>query len=100
MALENTGAKIAADYDAVTSQIAALRDELAKLAQHVSSVSTQRGQAVARDVTDGVNEAMNYVTRKGHAADVRFEGAVSANPYIALGLAAGMGVLLGALTRR
>jgi ElaB/YqjD/DUF883 family membrane-anchored ribosome-binding protein len=38
--------------------------------------------------------------RKGHQAELRVEGAVAANPYIALGLAAGMGVLLGALTRR
>jgi ElaB/YqjD/DUF883 family membrane-anchored ribosome-binding protein len=47
-----------------------------------------------------MTEAAAYMGRKGHQAELRVEGAVAANPYIALGLAAGMGVLLGALTRR
>jgi ElaB/YqjD/DUF883 family membrane-anchored ribosome-binding protein len=51
-------------------------------------------------MTDGMSEAANYLGRKGHEADMRVEGAVAANPYIAMGLAAGVGVLLGALTRR
>jgi ElaB/YqjD/DUF883 family membrane-anchored ribosome-binding protein len=51
-------------------------------------------------MSDGMTEAASYLGRKGHAADQRLEGAVAANPYLALGLAAGMGILLGALTRR
>jgi ElaB/YqjD/DUF883 family membrane-anchored ribosome-binding protein len=32
--------------------------------------------------------------------DARIEHAVAANPYVALGLAAGLGLLLGALARK
>ncbi len=100
MATETNAQKIAADYDAVTEQIAALRDDLAKMAKSMSATTTQRGQAIARDVTDGVNEAITYVSRKGRETDQSIEAAVSANPYIALAMAAGMGLLVGALSRR
>ena len=49
---------------------------------------------------DGLNDAAHYLGRKGHAADLRIEGAVAANPYLALGLAAGLGLLVGVMTRR
>ncbi|MGB8813897.1 MAG: hypothetical protein WCC57_11990 [Paracoccaceae bacterium] len=103
MATENTSKTIqalTADYDAVVEQLAALREEMAKLAVSMNATATHRSQALAKDVTDGVNEALRYMGRKGHDADARVEDAVAANPYIALGLAAGMGLLLGALTRR
>ncbi|MCB6179066.1 hypothetical protein LHP98_13150 [Rhodobacter sp. Har01] len=94
--LRTTGA----DYDAVMAQMTALRRDLADLAGSVQALASGRGHALAKDVSDGMSEAVSYMGRKGHDADARIEGAVAANPYIALGLAAGMGVLLGALTRR
>ena len=100
MATDTNAQKIAADYDAVTAQISALRDDLAKMAKSMSATTTQRGQAIVRDVTDGVNEAISYVGRKGHETDKSIEAAVSANPYMALAVAAGMGLLVGALSRR
>lgn len=101
MAHENTVLKNAeADYDAVMKQMAVLRDDLAKVAHSVQSIASARGSAIAHDMTQGVNDAANYLARKGHDADARIEGAVAANPYMALGLAAGLGVLLGAMTRR
>jgi ElaB/YqjD/DUF883 family membrane-anchored ribosome-binding protein len=51
-------------------------------------------------MSQGVTDAANYLGRKGHEADVRIEGAVAANPYLALGLAAGVGLILGAMSRR
>ncbi len=103
MANENANAKpttAGADYDAVVAQIAAMRDDMAKLAEAMSSMAGHRSQAMAKDLSDGMTEAASYLTRKGHDADLRLEGAVAANPYIALGMAAGMGLLLGTLTRR
>lgn len=88
------------DYDAVIAQMEVLRGDIAKLAGTMQSLASNGGHALARDMTDGMNDAVNYLGRKGHAADLRIEGAVAANPYLAMGLAAGMGVLLGALTRR
>lgn len=101
MAQENTLLKTAtADYEAVMAQMETMRDEMTKMAQNVQSIASRRGHAMAKDMSDGMSEAAHYLSRKGHDAEVRVEGAVAANPYIALGLAAGMGVLLGALTRR
>ena len=100
MATDTNAQKIAADYEAVTAQIAALRDDLSNMAKSMSATTAQRGQAIVRDVTDGVNEAISYVGRKGHVTDKSIEAAVAANPYIALAMAAGMGLLVGALSRR
>jgi ElaB/YqjD/DUF883 family membrane-anchored ribosome-binding protein len=101
MAMENSLLKTAAaDYDAVVAEMAAMREDVSKLAHHVQTMASTRGQAMAKDVSDGMSEAAKYISQKGHNADQRVEGAVGANPYIALGLAAGMGVLLGAMTRR
>lgn len=101
MAMENSILKNAtAEYEAVVAEMAAMRDDVSKLAHHVQSMASARGHAMAKDVSDGMSEAAKYIGQKGHEADQRIEGAVAANPYIALGLAAGMGVLLGAMTRR
>ena len=103
MAVENMSTKTAtpgADYDAVVAQLAAVREELAKLAATVAASAKHRSQTLTKDLSDGMTEAALYVGRKGHDTDMRLEGAVAANPYIALGLAAGMGLLLGAPTRR
>lgn len=90
----------AADYDAVLAQMAALREEMALMAHNLQAGASKRSNAMAKDISDGMSEAATFLNRKGHEADLRVEHAVAANPYIALGLAAGMGLLLGALTRR
>ena len=100
MANDSTSQKISADYDAVVAQIASLKDDLAKMAQSVTDMTAKRGRAAVREVSAGMSDAMTYVGRKGHQADERIEGAVAANPYIALAVAAGIGVMIGALTRR
>lgn len=89
-----------ADYEAVVAQLAALRDEISKLAGAISDAADHRGQALAADVSDGMAEAVQYLGRRAKDGEARFEGAVATHPYVALGLAAGVGLLLGALTRR
>lgn len=101
MAQENTFLKTAtADYEAVMAQMETMKEEMTKMAHNVQAIANRRGTMLAKDMSDGMTEASHYLSNKGHQADVRVEGAIAANPYIALGLAAGMGVLLGALTRR
>ncbi len=97
---QDASAKIAADYDAVVAQLAALREDMGKLAGTLAQAGARQGQSLASDVNEGVTEAARYVARKGQETDVRIEAAVAANPYVALMIAAGMGVLIGALTRR
>lgn len=88
------------EHDAIATQIAALRADFVKLAKSVQTDVTGNSNAMVRDVTDSLNEAAGYIGRKGHAADLRIEGAIAANPYLALGLAAGLGLVIGAMTRR
>lgn len=91
---------IAADYDAIVEQLAALRTEMVKLAGTVSEVAGHRTDSLATDVSDGMAEAMNHLSRQAKAGEARLESAVATHPYVALGIAAGIGLLLGALTRR
>lgn len=88
------------EHDVIAQQISALRADIVKLAGTLQSSATNSGTALAQDMTDGLNDAARYLGRKGHAADMRIEGAVAANPYLALGLAAGLGLLVGVMTRR
>jgi ElaB/YqjD/DUF883 family membrane-anchored ribosome-binding protein len=103
MALEtgNTRAGSAnLDHEALSAQLAELRKDVSKLASSIGSTVSDRGHTIARDVTDGVNEAAHYMGRKGHAADVQIERAITANPYMALAMAVGAGLVLGAMSRR
>lgn len=101
MAHETTPLKTAAaDYDAVMAQMSTLRKDMTDIAQNVQAIAAARGHALGKDISEGLTDTAQYLGRKTHQAEQRVEDAVAANPYIALGLAAGMGVLLGALTRR
>lgn len=97
---QDPSAKMAADYEAVVAQLSALRDDMARLAGTVADAGARQGKSLMNDVNEGMTEAARYVSKKGHDTDVRIEAAVAANPYVALMIAAGMGVLIGALTRR
>lgn len=88
------------DYDALMAQIEAMRADMTKLASQLAETVSSHGSAVAQTVSDGLNDVGNYAVRKGQAVDARIEHAVAANPYVALGLAAGLGLLLGALARK
>lgn len=100
MARDSNGTDLSADYDALLAQLAAMREDMSKLASQVAASATERGAAMADTMTQSMADARTYAGRKTHQADVQIEHAVAANPYIALGLAAGLGLLLGAVTRR
>lgn len=100
MARDPSTTDLNADYEALLAQLTAMRDEMTKLAAQVAASATQRGTVMAETMTTGLHDARAYAGRKTHDADVRIEHAVAANPYVALGLAAGLGLLLGAVTRR
>lgn len=90
-----------ADYDTILEQLAALREDLQKLAGSVSSAASHRKQALSRDVSEGVTEAARYAGRKGHDVEARMEHAVTAYPLRAFGLSVAVGLLLlGVLWRR
>lgn len=88
------------DYDALLAQIAAMRADMTRMAAQMTDSVTTHGAAMAQTVSEGITDARQYALRKGHAADVRIEHAIAANPYVAIGLAAGIGLLLGAMARK
>jgi ElaB/YqjD/DUF883 family membrane-anchored ribosome-binding protein len=63
-------------------------------------MAERRGRSMASDISDGVEEAIHYVERKGQSAEADLEKTVTAHPFMALGLAAGACLLIGAMTRR
>ncbi len=103
MALE-TGITRAAtngsDHDALTVQLAELRGDVSELARTLASAIGNGGASFAHDVSGSVEEAARSMRRNGRAADAQIESAIAANPYLALAVAIGAGILLGAISRR
>lgn len=96
-----TGKSAAAtDIETLGAQLSALREDMATLTQSVAAIAERRGRRMASDISDGVGEAIHYVERKGQNAEADLVKSVTAHPLLALGLAAGAGLLIGALSRR
>ena len=91
---------IASDYEAVSKQLAALREDMAKLAETVSGIAGRRRSNMAEDIAEGFEEARLYVERSGKSAEEKLEGSISSNPLLAIGLATMAGFMIGALSRR
>lgn len=102
MLLDGKNQKLLApnDFDALAAQFSALREDLAALTQSVATMTERRGRRMASDISDGMTEAMHYVERKGQGTEAELEKSIAAHPLLALGLAAGAGLLIGALARR
>lgn len=88
------------DFEGLAAQLAALRDDLTELTGSVTTLADRRGRKMAADISEGVSEAVQYVEHKSHGAEAEFEKSVAKHPFMALGLAAGIGLLIGAMTRR
>lgn len=104
-------AALATDFDQVAEQIVSLREELASLAQAVAANAEKRGRfmaataekkgrSMAADLTDGISDAVKYVERRGVNGEAEVEKTISAHPLMALAIAAGAGLMIGALSRR
>ncbi len=91
---------VATDFEGLSAQFAELREDLAKLTHSVASSAERRGRRMGSDISDGVGEAISYVERKGKDTEAELEKSVANHPLVALGLAAGFGLVLGALMRR
>ncbi len=96
----NRLADVKPDYDALLAQLSAIRDDMARMAGQMTDSVASHGAAMANSVSDTLTDARRVVGRQAHAADVRIEQAISANPYMALAMAAGLGLLLGAMARK
>ncbi len=96
-----TGKMAAAlDFDALVAQFAALRDDVSQLTGSVTTMAERRGRKMASDLSDGLNEATAYDERKSTGVEAELEKSIAMHPILALGLAAGIGLIVGAMTRR
>jgi ElaB/YqjD/DUF883 family membrane-anchored ribosome-binding protein len=84
----------------IKGTLSALRDDMARLAETVKAIAGRRGGNVAADIAEGFDGARHYAETTGRSAEARFEGSVATHPLMAVGLAAGAGFLVGALSRR
>jgi ElaB/YqjD/DUF883 family membrane-anchored ribosome-binding protein len=82
-------AKAAPSSEDISKQIETLRAELMALAATISGV-----------VPDGVQKAGRQIGRTGRNVRATATGAVLDHPLAAIGIAAGLGLLLGLVVRR
>lgn len=94
------GDSIARDVDEVSRQLSALREDMAKLAETLTDIGGRRASSMATDIADGFGEAREYAHRTGRSTEARLEGSFAAHPFLAIGLAVGAGLLIGAFSRR
>lgn len=85
-----------ADYDGLVALLIALGDNMTKLTGSVATLAERRGRQIASDISDGVSEAVHSVQRKGISAEAELEKTVATHPSMAMGLATGIGLLIGA----
>lgn len=88
------------DIEAVSHQLAALREDLSRLTETVTGIAGRRGSRMAADIAEGFVEAKHFAANKGRSAEAQLEDSVAAHPFVTIGLAAGAGFLVGALSRR
>ena len=93
-------AAVAADIGEIADQLSQLREDMVALTRSVAAISERRGRRMAADISEGIGEAVHYVEGKGRGAEAELEKSIATYPYLALGLAAGAGLLVGAMTRR
>jgi ElaB/YqjD/DUF883 family membrane-anchored ribosome-binding protein len=89
-----------ADIESLSAQFSELREDLARLSHSVTSMVERRGRRMGADISEGVGEAIHYAERTGKSAEAELEKSVANHPLVALGLAAGFGLVIGAMTRR
>ena len=88
------------ELDDVMAQLKILREDVTRLTHSAVGAAEGRGRRMASDISDGVSQAVHYVARKGTDAEADLQQSVATHPLMAHGLAAGIGILIGAMTRR
>ena len=88
------------DFEMLAAQLQALREDVAALTQSVATMAERSGRRMAADIAEGMGEAAQFIESKGKSAEADLEKTVAAHPLLALGLAAGAGLLIGAMARR
>jgi hypothetical protein len=59
------GPASASDYEAVSQQLAALREDMERLAETVGGIAGRRGNRMAEDIAEGFDEAKALCRKQG-----------------------------------
>jgi ElaB/YqjD/DUF883 family membrane-anchored ribosome-binding protein len=91
---------VSTELEDLMAQLKILREDISRLTHSAAGAAEGRGRRMASDISEGVSQAVHYVERKGSDAEADLHKSVATHPLMALGLAAGIGILIGAMTRR
>ena len=90
----------------ITADLAALRRDVARLAETMSTLAQQQAQAAGHRVSEAVGDARDKIASTAadaqdrvRAATGEIEACIERNPLMAVLIALGVGVSLGLLTR-
>jgi ElaB/YqjD/DUF883 family membrane-anchored ribosome-binding protein len=90
----------------ITADLAALRRDVARLAETMSTLVQQQAQAAGHRVSEAVGDARDKIASTAadaqdrvRAATGEIEACIERNPLMAVLVALGVGVSLGLLTR-
>jgi ElaB/YqjD/DUF883 family membrane-anchored ribosome-binding protein len=95
-----------ADSEAITANFAALRGDIARLSDSVSTLARHQADSAGAAVGTAIDTAKGKLTQvansaQGQAMSVSadFERRIAANPLTAVLIAAGVGVTIGLMTK-
>lgn len=88
------------DFAGLSAQFDVLRGDVATLTHAVTSMVERRGRRMVSDISDDIGSAVHAVERRGKTAEASLETSFALHPYLALFLAVGAGLMIGALSQR
>lgn len=97
MANEDRGKE---DLAELLEQMRVLRADVAKFAKIAGRTAESQAGAFTDDISEGFDEASRQLGARGRSAQKSLENAVFSNPLATIGVALGLGFLVGALSRR
>lgn len=91
---------VAAQLDALKQDIAGLNDIVKKLAEEKVSDARKEGSRMASEVENAAREAGERVRAGADKAVAQVEDSVRRQPAVSMGVAAGLGFLVGYMSAR
>ena len=88
------------DLEAMKNDFAALRDDLRVFAQDAGSAARTGAASAAERLRQGGREALDSARAKGRQAKEQVQGQIEDHPFMAVGVAFGVGLLVGAIIAR
>ena len=94
------GDRLREDLDALKNDFASLRDDLKVFAHDAGSVARTGAASAAERLRQSGREAFDSAKAKGRQAKEQVQGQIEEHPFMAVGIAFGVGLLVGAIVAR